>query len=187
MIADNHVLIDSCVLANQAVADLLLRLSTHPRLILPHWTNDILDEVRRTHLNKLHWPIELADSFQNALKRVFPEALITEYEPFINIMPNHEKDRHVMAAAVKGRVDTLITFNVKDFLIPEAQLYGVEILHPQDLLQSLYMMHKEHVITRIKDIAMNKGTDVESVCLKLRTSIPKFFDLIIADIHPQKS
>jgi hypothetical protein len=62
--ADYRIFLDACVLANFGVCDLLLRLSERPRLILPHWSAEVLAEVRRTHLEKLRWPAALAETFQ---------------------------------------------------------------------------------------------------------------------------
>lgn len=50
MKADFKVLLDACVLANNAVCDLLLRLAEKPRQFLPLWSGEILPEVRRVHV-----------------------------------------------------------------------------------------------------------------------------------------
>ncbi len=42
------VVLDACVLANQTVADLMLRLAEDPAMIHPRWSEEILAEVRRT-------------------------------------------------------------------------------------------------------------------------------------------
>jgi hypothetical protein len=52
MRADFKVLIDACVLANFGVCDLMLRLAESPSLFLPVWSDEILAETRRTHLNR---------------------------------------------------------------------------------------------------------------------------------------
>jgi hypothetical protein len=39
----------------------------------------------------------------------FPDARVTGYEELIGSMTNHRKDRHVLAAAVAGRADALVT------------------------------------------------------------------------------
>lgn len=57
MIADYKILLDACVLANYDVCNLYLRLAEKPRLFLPKWSPDILDEVYNTHVNKLDWLI----------------------------------------------------------------------------------------------------------------------------------
>jgi len=42
----------------------------------------------------------------------FPDARVTSYEKLIGSMANHPKDRHVLAAAVAGRADALVTENL---------------------------------------------------------------------------
>ena len=55
----------ACTLANFGVCDLLLRLSERPRLIVvPHWSEEVLAKVHRTHLGPLGWPPAVADLFQ---------------------------------------------------------------------------------------------------------------------------
>jgi predicted nucleic acid-binding protein len=178
MMSNYRVLLDSCVLANHAVTDLLLRLSTFPSIMTPHWTSDILHEVKRTQINKLNWPADLAERFQRALRNHFPDALISGYEPFISLMPNHEKDRHVMAAAYKGRVDAIITFNLKDFRIEQTESFDFEVLHPQEYLESNFLNHPTLVLSRLQDIAQNRSIDVEMVLAKLRPSVPSFVEMV---------
>ena len=57
MKADYRIFLDACVLANFGVCDLLLRLSERPRLIVPHWSAEVLAETHRTQVDKLGWPV----------------------------------------------------------------------------------------------------------------------------------
>ena len=50
--------------------------------------------------------------------RGVPDAEVTGYETLIDGMTNHEKDRHVLAAAVRGNAEVLVTFNLDDFPNP---------------------------------------------------------------------
>ena len=88
MKADFRVLLDACVLANFAVCDLLLRLAERPRLFLPVWSGQVLEEVRRTQVDKLGWPAELADSFRREVGNAFPEAGVSGYEHLIVRLTN---------------------------------------------------------------------------------------------------
>ncbi len=45
MRADFKIVLDACVLANFSVCDLYLRLAERPRLYLPRWSTQILDET----------------------------------------------------------------------------------------------------------------------------------------------
>ena len=75
MIADFPVLLDACVLANFGVCDLLLRLAEEPRMFSPRWSEFILEEVRRTHLERLKppWPEAIANSWQASVRAAFEE------------------------------------------------------------------------------------------------------------------
>jgi hypothetical protein len=115
MRADYRIFLDSCVLANFGVCDLLLRLAERPRLIVPHWSPEVLAEVRRTHLGKLGWPPHLVNSFQEQVRRAFPEAEIVGYESLVAGLSNEAKDRHVLAAAIRGGCQLILTFNLKHF------------------------------------------------------------------------
>ena len=72
MRADYPVVLDACVLAPANTCDLLLRLAETPRLYVPQWSEDILAEVRRTQVEKLKWPEELARYWQEQVRASFP-------------------------------------------------------------------------------------------------------------------
>ena len=137
MKADFRVFLDACVLAGFAARDLLLRLAERPRQYVPVWSEEVLDEVYRTHTAKLGWPEKLAKSFGTELRRNFPEALSTGYEHLLPAVTNDPKDQHVLAAAVHGSAEVILTFNLKDF--PEEALapWDIKAKHPQDYLQTL--------------------------------------------------
>lgn len=134
MIADFPVVIDACVLANQRVTDLLLRLAETPRLYLPHWSRRILDETDRT-LAKLNWPGELITYRREQLTVHFPEAIIEGFDSIEACVTNDPKDRHVLAAAIRAKCEVIVTFNLKDF--------GAESLAPSDRGHSPFEVPRE--------------------------------------------
>ena len=92
MKADFKVVLDACVLANYGVANLLLLLAEKPRLYLPLWSREILDETRRTQVGKFGWDEGIADSFQKELSQAFPESLVDGFDHLIVECNNHEKE-----------------------------------------------------------------------------------------------
>jgi hypothetical protein len=96
------VVLDACVLANFSLCDTLLRLAEPPRLYEPKWSEDIIRETIRTLESKLGWPSSLTAHLQTELRDHFGEAWISGYEALMPRMTNHERDRHVVAAAVHG-------------------------------------------------------------------------------------
>lgn len=182
MNADYKLLLDANVLANYAVCDLYLRLAEKPRLILPKWTIQILDEVYNTHVTKLGWEITLADTFRNAVSKSFPEAFISGYEDLIPLMTNDEKDRHILAAAVKEKLDIIITFNLKDFKPKDLDKWGVRALHPQDYLLTLYSMNPQVVIMKLNQIARKRQEELEDTILWFGKSLPAFSTRLLDDM-----
>ena len=174
MRADYRVFLDACVLANYGVCDLLLRLAERPRLFVPHWSGEVMAEVRRTHLDKLGWPASLVDSFQEQVSVAFPEARIEGYEAFVPSMTNHIKDRHVLAAAVRGGCPLILTFNLKHFPPESLKPWCVEVSHPQDYLVVLYEMDPKQVVGCLGEIAGRRRLEIQDVLIKLGSVIPVF-------------
>ena len=184
--ANFKVVLDACVLANARVCDVFLRLAEGPRLFLPQWSERILEEVYRTQTEKLKrpYPTALAKHWRNAVTTAFPEALISGYERLIPLMENHEKDRHVLAAAVRERASLIVTFNLKDFPAAACEPWNITAEHPQDYLLTLYAVSPAVVIAKLHDIARHQQTDVESLLLHLGKSVPRFSQYVLKELKP---
>lgn len=182
MNADYKILLDANVLANFAVCDLYLRLAEKPRLVLPKWTNQILDEVHRTHVEQLGWDQTLADTFRKAVTKSFPEAFISGYEDLVPLMTNDQKDRHVLAAAVREKLDIIITFNLKDFKPGDLEKWNVRALHPQDYLLTIYSMNPQVVIMKLNQIARKKEEELEDTIIRFGKALPAFSTRLLEDM-----
>ena len=80
----------------------------------------------------------------------FPDALVTGHEGLIGSMTNHPKDRHVLAAAVVGRADVLVTENLKDFPARAAEPYGVTVFGQDDFLLGLLESYPGEVLSALR-------------------------------------
>ncbi len=62
-----------------------------------------------------------------------PDCLVTNYERLADSieLPDPD-DRHVVAAAIVGHADAIVTFNTKDFPATVLQAYGIEEQHPMN-------------------------------------------------------
>lgn len=181
MTADYPVFIDACVLANFGVADLLMRLAEKPRQYLPKWSEPVLAEVKRTHIEKLGWGEEMAGSFSTAIRSHFPEAMVSGFDHLMPAMTNEESDRHVLAAAVHSGCDMILTFNLKDFPDESLAPWKVRAWHPERYLITLFEMDEGRVRSVIGDIARRKGEDAEDVLIRLGHSVPAFSRHVITD------
>ncbi len=85
-------------------------------LIELFWSDEILEETRRVLINRLAKAPSAVDRLLNSFRSAFPGGALGAETGFIAELeipdPN---DRHVIASAVLGECDVLVTFNTKDF------------------------------------------------------------------------
>lgn len=97
-------------------------------------------------------------------------------------MTNDEKDRHVVAAALVGKAQLVVTFNLKDFQSEHLEQWGIEAQHPQDYLITLYEMKPELVISRLHDAAAKHKQTPQQRLAKLAAAIPRFTEYVAEEM-----
>ena len=115
---------------------------------MPQWSAEILGEVRTTHVEKLGWPVALADSWQAAVEQHFPESMVTGHERFVALAENDAKDRHVLAAAIRAQAEVIVTFNPRHFPTAALEPWGIVAVHPADYLITLYGIDSGVVVAK---------------------------------------
>lgn len=181
MQADFKIVLDACVLANIAVCDLFLRLAERPRLFLPRWSTEILNETNRVH-HKLNWPQEISSGWRREVERSFPDSAVDDYEHLLPVLTNDKKDRHVLAAAIRSGATIIVTFNLRDFPETSVEPWGIEASHPQDYLMTLYSMSPEVVVLRLNEMARKRGMELVELVLLLGKALPNFATHLIEDL-----
>ena len=58
----------------------------------------------------------MSKSWREAVESAFPEAMVTVQESLVAACANHEKDRHVLAASIRGHAELIVTSNLKHFV-----------------------------------------------------------------------
>ena len=174
MRADYPVILDACVLAPASSCDLLLRLAETPRLYVPQWSEDIPAEVRRTQTQKINWPEDLADYWQEQVRATFPEAMVSGYEKLIEVCTNDPKDRHVLAAAIKAKVELIVASNLKHFPKAALEPWGISVTHPSNYLITLYSMDPGVVVSKLNAIAQHRKLTPEVALARVGKSLPAF-------------
>lgn len=139
------VLLDACVLVPYSLCDLLLRLA-EANLYRPLWSEQILDEVRRTLITKLNVSPDKARRRVEQMQTAFPLASIEGYQDLTPVMTNEPKDRHVLAAAVRGGAAAVVTANLKDFPAAALARYDIEAIHPDDFLQDQLDLDRQRTL-----------------------------------------
>lgn len=144
-----RVVLDACVLFPFSLRDTLLRAAA-AGLYQLYWSDAILEETRSNLVATGTTTDEKAARLVATMKRVFPEAGVIGYENLIAGMRNDEKDRHVVAAAVKAGAQVIVTSNLKDFReLPE----GVEAQTADLFLSSLFDLDPDGVVSLLEEQA----------------------------------
>lgn len=125
-------LFDTNVLYGAVLNDFVLWLADRG-LFRPLWSPDIIEELRINLLENGETP-RLVEKRIATMTTYFPDAMVTGYEPLIDGLTCDEKDRHVLAAAIRANAEVLVTFNVKDFPQESVATFDVEVVHPDDFL-----------------------------------------------------
>ncbi len=137
--APTVAVLDACVLYPPSLRDLLMWLATvliyEPRLseeIHAEWIRHVLSDnsnITPTQLNRT----------RRLMNQAAPNCLVSGYERHISSLhlPD-EGDRHVLAAAIEAEASVIVTYNLSDF--PNAALrdYGIQALHPDVFLSTLF-------------------------------------------------
>lgn len=143
--------LDTSVLFPMSLRDTLLR-TAQAGMYRMHWTDEILEELRRNLVAKRPMSEEKAQRSVNVMRTSLARALVTDYSHLISYMTNHPKDRHVLAAAVACGAQVIVTSNLRDFpneaLMPhsiKAQLPDdfLLVLARQDSVQVLQILHQQ--------------------------------------------
>jgi len=139
-------LLDACVLYPVGVRDTLLNLA-EAGLYRLLWSEDILAETERNILEDRPdlEPDDLGRTF-DAMRRAFPDALVSGYGPLIAAMTNDPKDRHVLAAAVVGRADVIVTDNVEDFQEWSRAPYDIDVQTADEFCVYAFDLAPERVV-----------------------------------------
>lgn len=111
------------------------------------WTNDIHEEWIRSVLeNRSDLKRDQLERTRDLMNENVLDCLVTGYESLIPTLTlPDEGDHHVLAAAIVGRADVIVTFNLKDFPASALQMYGIEAQHPDDFIRHLLDLSPEQV------------------------------------------
>lgn len=145
-------ILDANVIYPASLRDTLLRLADR-NLYRARWSAMIHEEWMR-NVRK-----DRPDLNPNQLERTrvtmdshFPDALVVGFESLIDGLSLPDpKDRHVLAAAIRGQADVIVTQNLKDFPQDQLDPYEIEAKHPDDFALSLFGLYPGAVLGAVRD------------------------------------
>lgn len=117
------------------------------------WTNDIHNEWIRSVLKERPELQEALMRTRELMNKAVPDCLIEGYEDLIPAIDCPDPDdRHVIAAAIKGRCSAIITFNLKHFPPKLLTKYDIEAQHPDEFLHHQTGLDLAGVISAVRRI-----------------------------------
>lgn len=147
--------LDTNVIYPIEVRDILLWFAHH-ELYTPKWSKHIFDEWAEVMRRKGISQDEIARRLQN-VQLAFPDAFVQNYESLIKglELPD-EKDRHVLAAAIKTNANIIVTNNLKHF--PETYLtaFGLSARNADDFITDLIDLNPQNAVKAFIEMVSHK-------------------------------
>ncbi len=182
------VILDACVLVQACLRDTLLRLA-QKGMFLARWSDDIINETSRTLQMKLGKTPEQVQHLTDELRRQFDDAWVEGYAGLIPSMSNDEKDRHILAAAIVGRCECVVTLNMRHFPAESMAPFGIEARTPDEFLINLYGLDPVLVVHTLHE----QGNDLKSmrtiqqILAALQPACPQFVQLVRSELDIEDS
>lgn len=164
------VVFDACVLYPAPLRDILMELAV-AGLFRARWTEEIHEEWIRNLLKDR--PDLTADKLQRTrdmMNKAVLDSLVTDYEDLIpGLKLPDEKDRHVLAAAIKCGASAIVTSNLKDFPVDYLATFGIEPQHPDDFIACQFDLNKAVGCSAVKRLRQRLKNPPISVADYIRT------------------
>jgi len=116
------------------------------------WSRAIHEEWKRNLLrNRPDLSRERLDRVSDLMDKAMPDCLVAGYESLIDglNLPDPD-DRHVLAAAIHGCANLIVTFNLRDFPHEVLAPFDIEALHPDDFILDLLERDTVAVISALQ-------------------------------------
>lgn len=173
------VVLDACVLVPVALADTLLRIAECD-LYRPLWSARIVaeavDAIVEIHPNI---PPERVQRRFAAMDNTFEDARVDGWENLEDTVTlSDPDDRHVVAAAVRGRADAIVTANVRDYPPDVLEPLNIKIIHPDDFLLDQIDLAPRIVLDVLREQAAHTRqpalTPIDLIARLARAGVPRF-------------
>ncbi|MFA4897859.1 MULTISPECIES: PIN domain-containing protein [Microbacterium] len=176
---------DTNVLYGALINDFILELADRD-LFRPLWSKGVMTELSKNLVANGEDP-HLVEKRISTMEHYFADAMVTGYDDLVSTMTNDEKDRHVLAAAVRGGAEVLVTFNLKDFPADSVEPFDLEVVHPDDFL--LDQLDLYHAPTLRALVELVEGYDSPTMTIDdfllalIRAGVPKFVEAVRARLY----
>jgi predicted nucleic acid-binding protein len=160
MAEQRRAFLDANVLRGQLTTDVLLTLAYDDRFE-PRWSQGVLDEVRRNRPPNL--PEASIDRRIATMNKAFPQAMVTDYEHLAPQMQADDKDKHVLAAAVRSESNVLVTENVKDFDPPVSGPHAMKVERTSEFLNRILDEDQGRTVAAMEEMVSRTSREPNSL------------------------
>lgn len=178
--------LDACVIYPTVLREILLGVAAKG-LYEALWSDRILREWTRATAKLGPLAQAQAETEANLMRAAFPRGFVRE-QPNIEsrlLLPD-PNDVHVLAIAIAGHADCIVTFNAQDFPRHSLAEEGIERRDPDGLLWQLWSFHPTEVTEVVKHVHATaqamKGEPIALKSLLKRAQLPKLAKAILADL-----
>jgi predicted nucleic acid-binding protein len=174
------VVLDACVLVPMPLCDTLLRAAEEPSFFRPAWSDQILEEIRRTLSGpKFGYSTAQAERRIASMRSAFPEALHGIPPGLIDGiagLPDPD-DRHVLALAIHAHANTIVTDNLRDFPAEALAPHHVTVLSADEFLMHQYHLDPQLILEKLDRQAAGIRRQRSEVLALLQKLASGFCDL----------
>lgn len=152
-----RVLIDANVLFPTVLREIVLGVAAKGKFT-PLWSARILEEWRRAAARLGPGDAEIAAAEIAGVRAAFPEAEVAVSEASESRLSLPDPaDVHVLAAAIDGDADELLTMNLKDFPTNALSAYGIVRRSPDDFLLEAFHGDPKTIRDVVDDVLARAG------------------------------
>lgn len=144
-------MIDANVLVSMTLTDLIIE-GAYRGLFAAHWTDDIHREwIRAVRQMYPTLAVEKLERRRKAMDKHGRDALLSDYEPLVSSLELPDPgDRHILAAAIHGACDAIVTFNLKHFPAAALGAHGITPVHPDAFLLAALTEQQPEFLAAVK-------------------------------------
>jgi predicted nucleic acid-binding protein len=134
---------------------------------------DLLLSLSLTNLFRVRWTDRIHDEWMTAVQRdrpdlaerlartrqlmddAIPDATVTGYETLTTALTLPDPDdRHVLAAAIVGGADVIVTANLKDFPAEALEPFGIEAQHPDEFISHVLTLSPQPALAAVRQMRL---------------------------------
>jgi hypothetical protein len=145
--------LDANVLYPARLRDLLMQLALR-HLFQPRWSARVHDEWMTSLIgNSPHVEMARLQRARRLMEQHIDDALVEGYENLIDQLTLPDtNDRHVLAAAVHGGANIIITTNLRDFPAEALAPHRIRAMHPDEFAMLLLEAEPSEFIDALREL-----------------------------------